>query len=319
MTLDADRRSETDSRQRSVPPDGDGRAGKLAPDAPEPRISLTDLKIDPYSPAEMAGRAQAVGEAKARLDLINLLTLAVLAGAFIAIGAQLATIADIDSTLGWGPTRILVGMAFSLGLILVVIAGAELFTGNTLIVMAWLGRRVTTRQLARNWSVAYAGNFIGALMTVGLVFYAGQWALGGNRVGAAALEIANAKVQLSFMEAVARGVLCNALVNLAVWLCLSARSNVDKIFAIIPPITGFVAAGFEHSIANMYFIPIGILLKGNAEVMQTSGLAAGATANLTWGGFLVDNLLPVTLGNIIGGGLMVAAIYWLVYLRPKTD
>jgi formate transporter len=283
----------------------------------EPRVSLTDLKLDPYSPAEMAGRAQAVGEAKARLDLINLLTLAVLAGAFISLGAGLATVAGIESTLGWGPTRILVGTVFSVGLILVVIAGAELFTGNTLLIMAWLGRRVTSWQLARNWTVAYLGNFVGALATVGLVYYAGQWALGGNRVGIAALETATAKVQLSFMEAVMRGILCNAMVNLAVWLCLSARSNADKIFAIIPPIGGFVAAGFEHSIANMYFIPIGILLKGNQAVMAESGLGAEATGNLTWGGFLLDNLLPVTIGNIIGGAVMVAAIYWLVYLRPK--
>jgi formate transporter len=285
--------------------------------SPEPRISLTELRIDPYSPAEMAGRAQTVGESKARMDFINLLTLAVLAGAFIAIGAQLATIAGIDSTLGWGATRILVGVVFSVGLILVVIAGAELFTGNTLIIMAWLGRRVTSWELARNWTVAYAGNFIGALLTVGLIYYAGQWAMGGNRVGAAALEIANAKVQLSFMEAILLGILCNALVNLAVWLCLSARSNIDKIFSIIPPIGGFVAAGFEHSIANMYFIPIGILLRNNDEAMQVAGLTLDATANLTWSGFLIDNLLPVTIGNIIGGGLMVAAIYWLVYLRPK--
>jgi formate/nitrite transporter len=280
-----------------------------------PRISLTDLKIDPYAPAEMADRAQAVGVAKARLDLINTLTLAVLAGAFIALGAQLATIAGIDSTLGYGPTRMLVGLVFSLGLILVVIAGAELFTGNTLIIMAWLGGKVTTRQLVRNWSLAYVGNFAGALGTVALVFYAGQWALAGNQVGATAVSVASAKVELSFTEAVTRGILCNAMVNLSVWLCLSARSNVDKIFAIIPPIGGFVASGFEHSIANMYFIPIGILLKDKPAVVAAGGLTPAASDHLTWGSFLWDNLLPVTLGNIIGGGVMVAAVYWLVYLR----
>jgi formate transporter len=283
----------------------------------DPRISLTDLTIDPYAPAEMAGRAQAVGVAKAQLDLINTLTLAVLAGAFIAIGAQLATIVGIDSALGYGPTLLLVGLAFSVGLILVVIAGAELFTGNTLITMAWLGRKVTSRQLARNWSLAYLGNFAGALGTVALVYYAGQWALGGNRVGVAAVSIASAKVELSFIEAVARGILCNAMVNLAVWLCLSARSNVDKIFAIIPPIAGFVASGFEHSIANMYFIPMGILLKDKAPVIETGGRAPGTSDNLNWGAFFWDNLIPVTLGNIIGGGLMVAAVYWLVYLRKS--
>jgi formate transporter len=283
----------------------------------DPRISLTDLRIDPYSPAEMAGRDQSVGEAKARLDLITLVTLSVLAGAFIALGAQVATITGIDSGLGWGPTRILVGTVFSLGLILVVIAGAELFTGNTLIIMAWLGDRVRTWQLARNWVVSYFGNFAGALGTVALIYLAGQWALADNRVGAAAVLIANDKVQLTFMDALVRGILCNAMVNLAVWLCLSARSNIDKIFSIIPPIGGFVAAGLEHSIANMYFVLIGILLKEKSEVMQASGLGPETTNDLTWGGFLLNNLLPVTIGNIIGGGIMVAAIYWLVYLRPK--
>ncbi len=287
--------------------------------ASDPRISLTDLRIDPYSPAEMAGRAQKVGEAKAGHDFVNLLTLAVLAGAFIALGAQFATIAGIDSALGWGPTRVLVGTVFSIGLILVVIAGAELFTGNTLIIMAWLGRRVSSASLLRNWAVAYAGNFVGAIATVLLIYYAGQWAFAEGRVGAHALNIAISKVQLGFVEALLLGILCNAMVNLAVWLCLSARSNVDKVFVIIPMIAGFVASGFEHSIANMYFIPIGILLKGNEEVVELSGAGGDALADLTWGSFLVDNLLPVTIGNVIGGAVMVAAIYWLVYLRTSRN
>jgi formate/nitrite transporter len=249
--------------------------------------------------------------------VLSLLTLAVLAGAFIALGAQLATVVGVDSTLGFGPTRLLVGVAFSLGLILVVIAGAELFTGNTLIVMAWLGRQVSARRLLRNWSLAYLGNFIGALGTVALVYLAGQWALGGNKVGAAALSTANAKVQLSFGEAIARGILCNTLVNLAVWLCFSARSNVDKVVAIVPAIAGFVASGFEHSVANMYFVPLGILLRDRPAVVEAAGLQPDALSNLTWSGFLWNNLLPVTIGNIIGGGLLVAAVYWLVYLRPK--
>ncbi len=284
-------------------------------DTISPRISSTDLRIDPYGPAEMAGRAQTVGIAKAQLDTLTLLTLGVLAGAFIALGAVFSTVIGVDSTLGWGPTRLLAGIAFSLGLILVVIAGAELFTGNTLIVMAWLGRRVSTRLLLRNWVLAYAGNLVGALATVGLVYAAGQWKLADGRVGASAVSIANAKVELSFTEAVARGILCNALVCLAVWLCFSARSNVDRIFAIIPPIAAFVAAGFEHSIANLYFIPLGILLKDEEAVIAAGGPAADATTGLTWTGFLFDNLLPVTIGNLIGGGLLVGGIYWLVYLR----
>jgi formate/nitrite transporter len=183
--------------------------------------------------------------------------------------------------------------------------------------MAWLGRKVTTASLLRNWSVAYVANFVGAIATVALVYGAGQWKLGGDSVGASALATATAKVNLSFEEALFRGILCNALVNLAVWLCFSARSNIDKIFSIIPPIAGFVAAGFEHSIANMYFIPLGILLREKPAVVQASGLSASELDALTWRGFLVDNLIPVTIGNIIGGSLLVAGIYWLVYLRPQ--
>jgi formate/nitrite transporter len=284
-----------------------------------PHISLTDLRADPYSPAEMAGRAQTVGMAKARLDFLSMLMLGILAGAFIALGAQLATIVGTDATFGYGPSRLLVGVAFSLGLILVVIAGAELFTGNTLIVMAWLGRRVTTRQLLRNWGIVYLGNLIGALGTVLVVYYTRQWAFDGNNVGAGALSIANTKVHLGVTEAVMRGILCNALVNLAVWLCLSARSNVDKIVSIIPPIAAFVASGFEHSVANMYFIPIGILLRDNTAVLQAANLSPDAVAGLTWPAFLVDNLLPVTVGNVIGGALLVAAVYWTIYLRQGSS
>jgi formate/nitrite transporter len=289
--------------------------GGISNDAP--RIALTELKIDPYAPAEMAGRAQTVGVNKANLDVLTTLTLAVLAGAFIALGAQLSTLAGIDSALGWGPTRLVVGIAFSLGLILVVIAGAELFTGNTLIVMAWLGRRVTTRKLLRNWGLAYLGNFVGAAGTVALVYWSGQWRMAGSQVGAAAVTIANAKVNLTFSEALVRGILCNTLVCLAVWLCFSARSNVDRIFAIIPPIAGFVASGFEHSIANMYLIPIGILLKDRPDITGAGQFAPTATEQLTWQGFLWDNLVPVTIGNIIGGALLVGVVYWMVYLRPK--
>jgi formate transporter len=284
--------------------------------AQSPTSSTDASRFDPYAPAEMAARVQTAGVGKARLDLLTLLTLGVLAGAFIAVGAQLSTIVGTGSELGFGPTRLLAGVAFSVGLILVVIAGAELFTGNTLIVMAWLGRKVSTGSLLRNWGIAYLANFAGAIATVLLIYGAGQWKLGGNSVGVSALTTATAKVNLSFEEALLRGVLCNALVNLAVWLCFSARSNIDKIFSIIPPIAAFVASGFEHSIANMYIIPMGILLRDKPAVVQASGLSSSDLDALTWRGFLVDNLLPVTIGNIIGGSLLVAAIYWLVYLRP---
>lgn len=286
------------------------------PEPETPRISFTDLHLDPYRPEEMAGRAQTVGVAKAHLDLLSLFTLGVLAGAFIALGAQLATLVSVAPGVAFGPLRLLVGVVFSLGLILVVIAGAELFTGNTLIVMAWLGGRVTLAALLRNWTVAYVGNFVGALGTVGLVYLSGQWSLAGASVGASALAIADAKVALGFGEAVARGILGNALVCLAVWLCLSARSNTDKIFSIIPPITGFVAAGFEHVIANMYYVPMGLALRAQPAVLEAAGLTPAAVADLTWGSFFLANLLPVTIGNIIGGGVLVGAVYWLVYLRP---
>jgi formate/nitrite transporter len=286
------------------------------PEPDIPRISSTDLHRDPYAPAEMAGRAQGVGVAKARLDLLSLFTLAMLAGAFIALGAQLATVVGVAPGAGFGPLRLLVGVAFSVGLILVVIAGAELFTGNTLIVMAWFGGKVTTHALLRNWTAAYLGNFVGALGTVALVHASGQWTLAEARVGAAALAIADAKVALGFGEAVARGILCNALVCLAVWLCLSARSNADKVLSIIPPISAFVASGFEHSIANMYFVPMGIALRAEPAVLAAAGLTPAAVADLTWGNFLLANLLPVTIGNVIGGGVLVGAVYWLVYLHP---
>ena len=272
--------------------------------------------IDAYAPADMAQRVVQVGVAKAKLHAADSLILAVLAGAFIGLGAAFATLVTTDPGLGFGPTRALGGVAFSLGLILVVVAGAELFTGNNLVAMAWASRLITTRQVLRNWTIVYFGNFIGSVGTALLVYYAGTWALAGNAVGANALAIAAAKCDLGWMEAFSRGILCNALVCLAVWLCQSARSTTDKILAIIWPITGFVALGFEHCIANMYFIPLGIILKGNPDLMEALGQSPAAMASLGWGG-LAGNLVPVTLGNIVGGTLMVAGVYWFAYLRNK--
>ena len=272
--------------------------------------------IDPYAPAEMAARTASVGVAKAQLDTLSLFALAVLAGAFIALGAQFATLVAVDSRFGYGLERLLVGVAFSLGLVLVVIAGAELFTGNMLLVIAWLGGRVTTGAVLRAWTIAYLGNLVGALATVALVYTTAQWTLADARVGAGALATAAAKVALGPVEAVVRGILGNALVCLAVWLCFSARSNVDKILSIVGPVTAFVAAGFEHSIANMYFIPMGLLLRGEPSVLAAAALGPEAVARLTWGQFVVANLVPVTIGNAIGGGVLVAAVYWTIYLRP---
>ena len=273
------------------------------------------LTLDAFPPLETAERMEDVGVRKANLDLASMFTLAILAGAFIGLGAEFYTIVVTDNPLGYGLVKLVGGVVFSLGLILVVIAGAELFTGNNLIVMAWVSGKLTLAQLVRNWVVVYLGNLVGSLATVFLLFLTRQWAFANYRVGATALEIANAKVNLTFTEGVARGILCNALVCLAVWLCLSGRSVTDKILAILFPITAFVASGFEHSIANMYFIPMGLLLRGEPEVLAAAGKVAGDLANLNFAGFLA-NLLSVTTGNIFGGGFMVAAVYWFVYRRP---
>jgi formate/nitrite transporter len=218
----------------------------------------------------------------------------------------------------WGAGRVLAGVVFSLGLILVVIGGAELFTGNNLIVMAWASRRVSTGSLVRNWVIVFAGNAVGAVATACVVYVARTHLLGGGAVGQVALSVAHAKLQLGFLQAVALGMLCNALVCMAVWLTYSCRSTTDKILAIVPPISAFVAAGFEHSIANLYFVPVGLLIATfDPGFALSRGLEQQAAA-LGVAGFLWRNLLPVTVGNVIGGVVMVGAGYWFVYLRSRA-
>jgi len=209
------------------------------------------------------------------------------------------------------------GIAFSLGLILVVIAGAELFTGNNLIVMAWAENKISTHQLMRNWLLVYIGNFVGAMATALIVYWSGILSLGDGALGETAKAIAHGKVQLPFMEAFLRGVLCNTLVCLAVWLCFAAHTVTGKILAIIFPVSAFVALGFEHSVANMYLIPIGYL--ASVGDSSATGLMSyfTATNGITLSGF-IGNLVPVTLGNIVGGSVFVALVYWIVYLRD-TD
>ncbi len=275
-------------------------------------------QIDLVLPPEMARRAEETGARKAGLDAFSTLALAMLAGAFIALGAAFATTVSSGATgLPYGVARVLAGLAFSLGLILVVVAGAELFTGNNLIVMAWASGRVSTRRLLRNWALVYVGNLVGAVATAAIVFVAGQYLFGGGEVGRTALAIADAKVGLEFVPAIALGAMCNALVCLAVWLTYSARTTTDRIVSIIPPIAAFVALGFEHSVANMYFVPLALFVRGSApsSFWTAIGSSPDAHAGLTWPAFLVDNLLPVTIGNIIGGSVMVAGVYWLIYLR----
>lgn len=273
------------------------------------------FSLDAYAPNEMARRVETVGVKKANLDAITMFALAVLAGAFIALGANFATMVWTDNGLGYGVSRVLGGVVFALGLILVIVGGAELFTGNSLIVMAWASRKVSTLLLARNWVIVYVGNFVGAVATAFGFYLARQWTFDSYKVGATALNIANAKVSLDFVSAFMLAVFCNALVCLAVWLCFSARSTTDKILAIIPPIAAFVAGGMEHSIANMYFIPIGLFLKNEPAVLQAANKTAEQLTHLTWEGFFINNLVPVTLGNVFGGAIMVAAVYWFVYLR----
>lgn len=277
------------------------------------------LTLDSLLPAEMAHKAEAIGVKKAALDAPGMFMLAVLAGAFIAMGAVFATTVSAGGGLPFGVSRLLSGIVFSLGLILVIIAGAELFTGNNLIVMAWAGKKVSTARLLRNWTIVYLGNFVGSIATAALVFLSGQYELGSGAVGAKALAIGNAKCELEFVPAMFLGVFCNALVCLAVWLSFSARSATDKVMVIVPPIAAFVAAGFEHSIANMFFIPIAILIKDFApdSFWVSAGVSRESYTALNWTGF-AKNLLPVTIGNILGGGVLVGVVYWFIYLRPRN-
>lgn len=266
--------------------------------------------FDAYSPEEIAARVENIGVTKARLPLPTVFTLGVLAGGFIGLGALYFTLVTSDANLGFAAARLLGGLVFSLGLVLVVVAGAELFTGNNLLIMAWASKRITSGELARNWSTVFLANVLGAFGLVGLVYLSDHWQMNGSAVGANAVKIAATKTLLPFWEAFFKGVLCNILVCLAVWLAMAGRSVSDKIFAVIFPISAFVAAGFEHSVANMYFIPLGIVLKDR--------LAVSGSEQLSWSGFLT-NLLPVTLGNIVGGGVMVALVYYLVYRRRPLD
>jgi formate transporter len=255
--------------------------------------------LDAYSPREIAGRVNDFCVVKVHMPLLTVSMLGVLAGAFIGLGALMYTLVATDATLGFAASRLVGGLAFSLGLILVTVAGAELFTGNNMLAMAWADGCVSTRQVARNWVVVCAANFVGAAGLTLLVWLSGHLGMNGGAVGETAVKIAMAKAGLSPAEAFFRGVLCNVLVCMAVWMALAGRSVTDKAIAIVFPITAFVAAGFEHSIANMYFFPLAML----------------AGAPLGWYDF-ARNLVPVIAGNIVGGSVLVALVYYVIYLRP---
>lgn len=265
---------------------------------PDSAPVATPGPLDAYAPAQVARLVEAVGIRKAQLPVLPTVMLAILAGAFISFGACFYTIVTTDSGLGTGPTRLLGGLAFSLGLILVIVGGAELFTGNSLIVMAWAQRDITLAALLRNWGLVFAGNFAGAVATAAAIAWSGV--LGSPALVNAVLRIAETKLTLDPVSAFGRGVLCNVLVCLAVWLCFAARSVSDKVLVIPLPIAAFVALGFEHSVANMFFLPMAWMLGANGVSLAT----------------LMANLLPVTVGNVVGGGVLVAGVYWAIYLRP---
>ena len=257
------------------------------------------MTVDAHPPQRIAELVEEVGVKKAALPFLQTTLLGFLAGVFIALGAMLYTLVMTDPQMGLGLARWIGGMAFSLGLILVVVAGAELFTGNNLIVMACAARHITPAALVRNWAIVYAANFAGGVAAALMVWAGDSYAIGGGRVAATAIAIAQAKVALPFGEALVRGIMCNVLVCLAVWLCYASHTVTDKILAILFPIAAFVALGFEHSIANMFFIPVAML--HGAEGVSLAGLVA--------------NLVPVSIGNMIGGGLFVGGVYWVIYLR----
>lgn len=266
---------------------------------------------DAYAPAQIAQRIESVGVTKARLPTLPLLMLGVLAGAFIGLGAMLFALVKSDAALGFAASALLGGLVFSLGLLLVVVAGAELFTGNNLLAMAWADGRITSREVLRNWVLVCAANFVGAAGLALLVFASGHAGLNGGAIGQTVVKIALAKQELSPAQAFFRGVLCNVLVCMAVWMAMAGRSVVDKAVAVVPPITAFVAAGFEHSIANMYFMPLAMLLQHFGPETLAS------TAPVTWAG-LLGNLLPVIAGNLLGGSVLVGLSYYLIYRRKPA-
>lgn len=255
--------------------------------------------LDAYAPREIPARVEEFCLAKARLPLLSLSMLGVLAGAFIGLGAMVYTLVLSDASLGFAAQRLLGGLAFSLGLVLVTVAGAELFTGNNLLAMGWAAGCVSTRQVLRNWAVVCATNLLGAVALAVMVWLSGQAEMNGGAVGATAVRIAVAKANLGPLEAFVRGMLCNVLVCMAAWMALAGRSVTDKAVAIVFPITAFVAAGFEHSIANMYLMPLAMLLGAPIGVLD-----------------MLLNLAPVIAGNLFGGSVLVALVYHVIYIRP---
>jgi formate transporter len=270
------------------------------------------VSLDAYAPDEVARRVEEVGVAKARRPWPANAMLGVLGGAFIALGCLWFTLVASDAALSFAATRVLGGFVFSLGLILVVVAGAELFTGNNLLAMAWADGRITSRELLANWALVFAANAVGAIGMAALAVLSGYVDMNGGAVARAAVRIAAAKASLPFATAFFAGILCNVLVCLAVWLAMAGRSVADKIAGIVLPVAAFVGAGFEHSVANMYFLPLGIYQRDHVDTTGIQGIG-----NLDWSA-CVENLVSVTLGNIVGGSGFVALVYFVIYrLVPR--
>ncbi|MES2760258.1 MAG: formate/nitrite transporter family protein [Pseudomonadota bacterium] len=267
--------------------------------------------FDAFAPAQIIAKVETVGVSKARLPLRSMLMLSVLAGAFIGLGALYYVLVRSDATLGFATRQVLGGAVFSLGLLMVVVAGAELFTGNNLLVMAWAANMIGTRELLRSWLIVFFGNFVGAAGLACLVVLSNHPAMNQGAVAAQYLQIAAAKTALPFIDAFFSGVLCNALVCVAIWMAIAGRSVTDKAVAILFPVSAFVAAGFEHSVANMYLIPVALLLQASGD--------GGAAAPVLWSGFL-SNMLPVVLGNVVGGAVFVGVVFHVIYRRsaPPT-
>jgi len=262
---------------------------------------------DAFSPKEIAQRVNDVGVAKVRLPLLSLIMLGLLAGAFIGLGGLYFVLIKSDASLGFAAGQVIGGVAFSLGLILVIVSGAELFTGNNLLAMAWAEGKISTLDILKNWLVVCLANFIGAAGLAILVFLSGHTDMNNGAIAEQYIKIAAAKTSLPFWSAFFKGILCNVLVCMAVWMALAGRTVIDKAVAIVFPISAFVAAGFEHCIANMYIIPLAML-------EQEYGLTNLSVAAITWGGFF-NNLIPVILGNLVGGSLFVALVYHIIYRR----
>ena len=272
----------------------------------EPASSTAPFGFDAFSPREVAERIEVLGVAKARLPLRSMLLLAMLAGAYIGFGSLFFLLVTSDPTWSFASARVLGGLVFSLGLLTVVVAGAELFTGNHLLAMAWADGRLSAAEVLRNWGVVCLGNALGAGLLACAVAAADLGSLNGGRLAQQALKVAQAKADLPAEVAFLRGVLCNVLVCLAVWMAAAGRSVVDKAVAVVPPVTAFVALGFEHSVANFFFFPLALLL-------EPTGAAAGLPA--PGAGAILGNLLPVIAGNLVGGSVLVAGVYWVVYKR----